>query len=103
MSTNTKDVLDAAKPFTESNNLVSYLVGMIGFYEQDLIVKIQFMRTRMDVLQNVVDGCEGYSYQVRSDLSKLATDMDIIQGQIFEMTSTLVVVLNSQCSLTLEW
>ena len=104
MSTNTKDVLDAAQPFVETNELVAYMVSMIGCYEQDLVVKIQFMRSRMDVLQSVVDGCEGYQYQLRSDIGgKLGMDMDIIQAQIFEMTCTLVIVLNGQCGLALEW
>lgn len=104
MSTNTKDVLDAAQPFVETNELVSYLVNMIRFHESDLQVKIQFMRTRMDVLQSVVGGREGFSYQMRSDIGgTLGMDMDIIQAQIFEMTGTLVVVLNGQCGLALEW
>lgn len=103
MSTNTKDVLDAAQPFTETNELVAYLVSQLSFYEQELTVKIQFMRTRMDVLQNVVDGYEGYSYQMRSDIGKLGMELDIIQAQIFEMTCTLVIVLNGQCGLEIEW
>ncbi len=104
MSTNVKDVLSAAQPFTETNDLVAYMASMLKFYEQELTVKIQFMRTRMDVLQNVVDGREGFSYQLRSDIGgKLGMDMDIIQAQIFEMTCTLVIVLNGQCGLALEW
>lgn len=104
MSTNTKQVMDAAKPFTESNELVSYLVGMLGFYEAELKSKIGFMRNRMETLENVVKGVDGYSYQMRSDIGgKLGTDMDILQAQIFEMTCTLVIVLNGQCGLALEW
>lgn len=103
MSTNTKQILDKAQPFVETNEVVAYLFNMIQFYESDLRTKITFMRARMDTLENVVEGCNGYCYQMRSDLSKLATDMDIIEGQIFEMTSTLVIVLNSQCGLALEW
>ena len=103
MSTNVKEILDAAQPFTESNELVAYTVSMLKFYEQELTVKIQFMRTRMDVLQNVVDGSEGYSYLLRSDIGKLGMEMDVIQAQVFEMTCTLVIVLNEQCGLELEW
>lgn len=103
MSTTVKQILDAAQPFTETNDLVAYMIGMLKFYEQDLTVKIQFMRTRMDVLQNVVDGCDGYSYQLRSDIGKLGHEMDIIQAHVFEMTCTLVIVLNEQCGLELEW
>ena len=103
MSTNTKDVLDAAQPFTESNELVGYLASQLKFYEQELTVKIQFMRTRMDVMQSIVDGSEGYQYHLRSDVGKLGMEMDIIQAQVFEMTCTLVIVLNGQCGLALEW
>ena len=103
MSTTVKEILDAAQPFTETNDLVAYMASMLKFYEQELTVKIQFMRTRMDVLQNIVDGHEGYNYQQRSDISKLGMGMDIIQANVFEMTCTLVIVLNEQCGLTLEW
>ncbi len=103
MSTNLKEILEAAQPFTETNDLVAYMTNMLKFYEQELIVKIQFMRTRMDILQNVVDGCEGYSYQQRSDISKLGMEMDIIQANVFEMTCTLVIVLDEQCGLEIEW
>ncbi|KKM96010.1 hypothetical protein LCGC14_1182290 [marine sediment metagenome] len=103
MSTNTKQVLSAAGPFVKTNELVEYLVNMITFYEQDLKTKIQFMRVRMEVLEKVVEGCDYFHYRVRSDIGKLATDMDIIQGQIFEMTSTLVIVLNTQCDQAVEW
>lgn len=104
MSTNTKQVLDAAWPFVATNEVVAYLFNMVQFYESDLRTKITFMRARMDTLENVVEGCDGYSYQLRSDIGgKLGTDMDILQAQIFEMTSALVIVLNSQCGLALEW
>ncbi len=103
MSTNVKQVLEAAEPFRETNDLVAYMISMLKFYEQELTVKIQFMRTRMDVLQNVVDGCDGYSYQQRSDISKLGMEMDMIQSNVFEMTCTLVIVLNEQCGLNIEW
>lgn len=103
MSASVKQILAAAKPFTEDNYLVSYLVGMLKFYELELTAKIQFMRSRMDVLQNVVDCCEGYQYQSRSNISKLGMEMDIIQSHVFEMTCTLVIVLNEQCGLEIEW
>lgn len=102
-SINTKQVLDEAWPFVKTNGVVEYLSNMIQFYEQDLNTKIKFMRNRMETLENAVQGRDGFHYQMRSDIGKLATDMDIIQGQIFEMTSTLVIVLNSQCGLALEW
>jgi len=103
MSTNTRQVLDAAQPFIKTNELVEYLVNMIKYHEQDLTTKIQIMRNRMDTLENVVDGHEGYHYQMRGDLCSLGTDIDIIQAQIFELTGTLVTVLNLQCGLALEW
>ncbi len=103
MSMNTKQILDAAVSIQEKNEVVEYLFNMITFAEQNLKSKMRFMRNRMEVLENVVEGYDGYFYEIRSDLGKLATDMDIIQGQIFEMTSTLVIVLNTQCGLALEW
>ncbi len=103
MSTNTKQVLDAAQPFTETNELVAYLVSMISFYEADLRTRIIFMRARMDTLENVVEGCDGFHYQMRSDIGKLGMEMDIIQANIFELTGTLVIVLNGQCGLALDW
>ncbi len=103
MSTNTKQILDAAWPFVATNEVVAYLFNMVQFYESDLKTKITFMRMRMDTLENVVEGCDGFHYQLRSDIGSLGTDMDIIQAQIFEMTSALVIVLNTQCGLALEW
>ncbi len=103
MSTNTKQVLDAACPFTESNELVSYMVSMIKVFEQELMTKMGFMRNRMDTLGNVTEGCEGYHYQMCSDIGKLGMEIDIGQAHIFVMTGSLVIVLNSQCGLALEW
>lgn len=104
MSTNTKkQVLDAAQPFVETNEVVAYLFNMIQFYESDLKAKIMFMRNRMEVLEQVIEGNDGFHYQLRSDIGRVGTDMDFIQAWIFEMTSSLVIVLNSQCGLALEW
>lgn len=103
MSTNTKQVLDEAQPFVETNEVVSYLVSLIKFYEAELKSNIIFVRTRMDILEKVTEGCDGYHYQMRSDIGKLGMDMDITQAMIFETTGNLVIVLNTQCSLALEW
>ncbi len=103
MSTNVKQILDAAQPFSEDNDLVAYMVGMLKFYELELTCKIGFMRARMDGLELVIEGREGFSYQLRSDIGKLGHEMDVIQAHVFEMTCTLVIVLNEQCGLELEW
>lgn len=103
MSTNTKQILDKAQPFVETNEVVAYLFNMIQFYESDLKAKIIFMRARMDTLENVVEGCDGYYYQMRSNIGSLGADMDLIQAMIFETTGNLVTVLKLQCGLTLEW
>lgn len=103
MSTNTKQILDAAWPFVATNDVVAYLFNMIQSYESDLRTKMTFMQNRMEVLEKIVKGCDGFHYEMRSNIGSLGTEMDLIQAMIFETTGNLVIVLKLQCGLTLEW
>ena len=98
----TKEMLAVAKPYMKTNGTVNYLVSMIKSYEAQLGAAVVGMKMRMDMLEQAVKGELKFSYEMRGGLGGAGSEIDVIQGQIYELACMLQVVLKNTYDIEVE-
>lgn len=98
----TKELFAAAEAYTDVNDTVSYLVTMIKSYEAQLGQAAAVMKDRMDILEKVIQGEDRYSYMMRSKNGDAGSEIDTIQGQIYELACMLQIVLENTYGIEME-